>query len=139
VESSLHAISRKHSHPLLINKTRPISQLKISRSPANISWGDMLLLLLPLTPVVQYIQNNQDILSFAGSLLVVSVFTLFSGLYIFAFPALLGFPGSSRTWISLGLAFTFTITSMPALSMSFNWYESGSLWIQWAVLAGVFV
>jgi hypothetical protein len=123
----------------LINKTRPRSQWKINRSPGRISRGDLLLLLLPLTPVAQYILHNQDILSPVGSLFVVVVFTLFSGLYIFAFPALLGFPGSPRTWISLGLAFTFTITSMPALSLGYSWYESGSLWIQWAVLAGVFL
>lgn len=101
--------------------------------------GDFLLLLLPLTPVVQYILNNQQILSPVESLYVLISFVFFSGIYIFAIPALLGIIVSTRTLMILGLAFVFTITSMASLSRYFTWFGSGDLKIQLMFFGGVFL
>jgi hypothetical protein len=122
-----------------IVRIRKGSRLEINIPAGKLSRSDLLLLLFPLTPVAQYILHNQDILSASGSLLVLAIFALFSSMYVFAIPALLAFAGSTRTWVSLGLAFTFAITSMAALSRSYAWYESGSLVIQWILLGGVFL
>lgn len=113
--------------------------ISLKTSNQKVSRGDFLLLLLPLTPVVQYILNNQDILSLSGSMYVVLFFVVFSSLYVFAIPALLGFVGSTRILINLGLAFVFTIISMVSLSQSYAWYEAGSLRVQWTFLGGVFL
>jgi hypothetical protein len=113
-----------------IIKFKPSGKLKFKKSTDKITSGDLILLLLPLTPVVQYVINNQDILSPISLLSALIFFVLFSGIYIFIIPAVLGFIGSTRTLISLGLAFVFTITSMALLSSSFTWHEKGSLKIQ---------
>jgi hypothetical protein len=84
------------------------------RSGKKVSLGDFLLLLLPLTPVVQYIINNQEILSLSGALIVILIFFVFSGAYVFLIQASLGFTVSTRIWISLGLAFTYTLTNMAS-------------------------
>jgi len=91
---------------------------------------DLLLIALPLTPVVQYILNNQDILSPIESLTVLAFFILFASLLIFAIPAFLGSLGSTRTGMILGLAFVYTITSMASLSNAFFWHKSGNLKIE---------
>ena len=96
----------------------------------KVSIGDLLILLLPLTPVVQYLINNQDSLSPIESLAALIFFMLFSSIFIIVFPAFLGSYGSPRVLISLGTAFAFTITSMAMLSSNFTWHEKGSIKIQ---------
>lgn len=114
-------------------------KIAFTKSDEKTSSGDLILLLLPLTPVVQYIINNQDILSPLGSLSVLFFFALFSSIYIFVIPAALGFVGSTRTLIFLGLAFVFTITSMALLSSSFAWLDKGSLRIQLIFFGSTFL
>jgi hypothetical protein len=114
-------------------------KLVFKNSIEKISGGDLFLLLLPLTPVVQYILHNQDILSPVGALYVFFTCALFSALYIFVIPASLGFVGSTRMLITLGLAFVYTILSMASLSHSFAWFQSGSLEIQWVFFGSVFL
>jgi len=101
--------------------------------------SDLILILLPLTPIVQYILNNQDILSLPGSFYIIAIFAAFSVLFIFVIPMLLGIVVSNRTLMLGGLAFTFMITNMASLSDSFHWLETGSLGIQLAIFAGVFI
>ena len=101
--------------------------------------GDLFLILLPLTPVVQYILNNQEILSSLGQLYVFAVFVIFSVLFIIIIPKLLSIIGSSKTMMIIGLAFTFTITNMAFLSANFHWFERGSLWIQLALFSAIFL
>ena len=100
---------------------------------------DFLLILLPLTPIVQYILNNQDILSPLDSLYVVAVFVIFSVLFIIVTPTLLGTVASTKTLMILGMAFTFTITNMALLSAEFYWFEEGSLKIQVALFSAIFL
>ena len=122
-----------------IFKLKQGGKLAFKKSNEKISSGDFFLLLLPLTPVVQYIINNHDILSPFGSLYVLIFFVLFSGIYIFVIPAALSFVGSTRTLKFLGLAFVFTITSMALLSSSFAWLDKGSLKIQLMFFGGTFL
>lgn len=123
----------------VIFKLKRVNKITIKNPIERFSASDFILLLLPLTPVVQYILNNQDILSLLTSLYVLVVFALFSAIFIVAIPILLGVIGSARTLMILGLAFTFTITNMAALSRQFSWFESGVLKIQLTVFGGVFV
>lgn len=91
---------------------------------------DLVLVLLPLTPVVQYIIVNQGILSGMDLLIIIGFFFFSSLLIIFLIPKLLETIGSVKVLMALGVAFTTTLTSMSLLSKWFNWYYSGSLKIQ---------
>lgn len=105
-------------------------KLFFKRTVRKYHFVDLLFLLLPLTPIVQYTLNNRDILSPLDSLYVVVLFALFSAFYIFAVPALIGTYISNKVLIALGLAFTFTIANMASASNQFAWFEEGELRIQ---------
>lgn len=123
----------------LIYKLRKSTEVTFKFSFESLSFSDALLLLFPLTPVVQYILNNQDILSPVGSLSLVALFAFFSGIYIFTIPLLLGIISSARTLMILGLSFVFTLTNMALLSHYFSWYETGDFIIQLIFFGGVFI
>jgi len=114
-------------------------QITFDFSPGNFKAGDLVLILLPLTPVVQYILNNQDILSPPGSFYVLAVFALFSLVFIVIAPVVLGVFGSRNTLVILGLALTYVITNMASLSAASHWFERGDLIIQLALFAGIFL
>ena len=120
-------------------RKKRVSETETTALKDGIEWFDLILILLPLTPVVKYILSNQDILTPLGSLYVLVVFAAFSALFVFAVPVLLGFIGSTKTLMIMGLAFTFTTTSMASLSAEFHWFESGNLGIQLTVLAATFI
>jgi hypothetical protein len=105
----------------------------------NASPSDLILLLLPLAPVVQYIVNNDEILSWVDALLVLSAFALLAAVVVIIVPILLGRTGSARPVMYLGLAFAFTITYMASLSRQFAWHENGSLKVQLPVFGGVWL
>lgn len=110
-----------------LSKFVRFKQLSFKSSVEKLFAGDLTLLLLPLTPVIQYIINNQDILSPFDSFYVFSFFALFGALFILVIPILLRTIGSTRTAMFLGLSFTFSITNMAALSRHFAWFEVGAL------------
>ena len=105
----------------------------------RIQLQDLIFLLLPLTPVVQYILNNQDILSLGQSTYLLILFGGFSAVFILGMPAVLGFLGSARTLLIVGLVFSFTFLNMAALSFQFAWFEVGSLKIQLTIFATLFL
>jgi uncharacterized membrane protein len=112
---------------------------------------DFILVLLPLTPVVQYIVNNQDILTPAGSLYILAVFVVFSVLFVIGIPALLGIvgrtktlrrfgiAGSTKTLMFFGVAFAFMVTNMASFSATYHWFQEGSLVIQLGIFIAIFL
>ena len=123
----------------VIFKTTKANKLTLGDSIEKVRAIDFILILLPLTPVVQFIIYNQDILSPLGSLYVLAVFLVFSVLFVIVIPTLLGIVGSTKTLMLLGMAFTFMITYMASFSAIFNWFESGSLVIQLAIFGAIFL
>ncbi|MFT3893879.1 MAG: hypothetical protein QM730_19800 [Anaerolineales bacterium] len=111
----------------------------IRRSKGKLYAGDFFLLFLPLTPIVQYILKNQETLSVRGSLYIILFFLFFSSIYVLVIPTLLGTAVRSRTLMTVGLAFVFTVLSMSSLSAYFKWFEMGALRKQLMVLGGVFL
>jgi hypothetical protein len=101
--------------------------------------SDLVLPLLPLTPVVQYLINNAEILSWFDFIVVLSIFLTFASLLIFAVPFLFRNTGSFRPLMFLGLAFSFLITNMASLTWHHKWYMEGSLGIQLLVLGGMWL
>jgi len=101
--------------------------------------GDITLVLLPVTPVMQYLIKNSEILSFLEAIGLMAIFILVSSLFILLVPVLLIETGSRQALMSLGVAFTFSITNMSIMSHQFGWYDVGGLKLQAAVFAGVFL
>lgn len=105
----------------------------------KISLWDAMLILLPLTPIAQYLLNNLDILSVGEVAYLFLGFAVFSVGFILGVPWFLGRIGSSQVLILLGLAFTFSLTNMAIVSHQFSWHEKGSLKTQWIIFMGVFI
>ena len=100
---------------------------------------DLILLLLPLTPIAQYVIRNQDILPPVQSLFLLGIFLAFSLFFVQFIPRLLARIASTRTLMLLGTAFAFVIVNMATLSAQHHWFRQGSLTIQWQFLAGIFI
>jgi hypothetical protein len=125
------------------------NRLMFEDSMEKVRASDFILVLLPLTPVVRYILDNQDILSPSGSLCVLSVFVAFSVLFVIGIPALLGIvgrtkalrrfgiAGSTKTLMFLGVAFAFMITNMASFSAIYHWFQEGSLVIQLSIFSAI--
>ncbi|MFC2028667.1 hypothetical protein ACFLTX_01945, partial [Chloroflexota bacterium] len=120
-------------HSKVINKKGFSYQTKQEKATLS----DLVLLLLPMTPVVQYVISNQDILSAADSVYVLTYFLIFCGITIYIIPLLLGVISSTWTLMLMGTAFSFMITSMAAISQQFSWYEEGEFPIQLLIFAGI--
>lgn len=116
---------------------RRIKDTFLSTSVEELSSYDLILPLFPLTPVVQYIINNTDIISLLESVIIFCFFIMLVSLPILVVPLLLRNTGSTRLVMFLGLAFTFLIMTMASLTKQFAWHEVGSLKIQLPVLVGV--
>lgn len=101
--------------------------------------GDLILLLLPLTPVMQYIINNDEILSLADSIQIFCVFLLLASVPIILVPILLRNTGAARPVLFLGIAFTFSITNMASLSKQFGWHEWVSIKILLPIFGGLWI
>ncbi len=100
-------------------------------------WGDLLLLLLPLTPIVQYILANQDMLSIMDSALVFLFFSAIIGACCIACPGLLSlafprWPNHIIMLTSVGLA--HTMFNMGSYSSAFGWYQAGIFKVQGPIL-----
>ena len=101
--------------------------------------SDLILIFLPITPIVQYIILNQDILSIYSSLYLLGFFVLATIVMIVVLPIFLSLAGSRVIFLSLGLAITFILCYMPTLSFNNLWYEKGSLIIQLPVFLVIFL
>ena len=134
-----HLLVEGHKENRTAFETRGAKKLALKTLKNSIEKLDFILILLPLAPVLQYIVNNQDILSPLGALYVFAVFLGFSVLFIIVIPTSLGITGSTKTLMILGMAFTFTITNMASLSAEFRWFERGNLAIELSLLGAVFL
>jgi hypothetical protein len=117
---------------------RPLSLAGEAANDEEFRASDVLLLLLPLNPVVQYILLNRDILHWWDNLAIIAIFGFASSITILIIPQLL------RKWVSrsiavfLGLSLTFTMINMAALARYFSWHKSGEFSIQVGMLLLVF-
>ncbi|MBC8336110.1 MAG: hypothetical protein H8E29_12650 [Anaerolineales bacterium] len=109
------------------------------KSEEGFSTANLILLLLPLTPVSQYILNNLDILSPSESIYVFLIFTVFVAFFVLFIPAFFQRISSSQILMFFGLAFTFSIIYMGDLSHQLGWIEVGTLRKQLAIFTVVFL
>lgn len=95
---------------------------------------DLLLLMLPLTPIVQYILANQDILSPSGTLALLGGSALFLLAVCVIFPMLLRKLFPVRILMIAGMGLSFVVLDMASLSAEFEWHLEGSFPVQVFVL-----
>jgi len=96
---------------------------------------DVILLLLPITPVVQYIILNQNVLTVTDAIIILIFFVALAFLSSCLVPWLLSIAGSRTLLMSAGLSLTFILLNMSTLASNFNWHLVGNL----AILSGIFI
>lgn len=101
--------------------------------------SDLVLILLPVAPVVQYVLANRDILSLWDAFCAVAIVAAVSLVFVAGLPWVLRAVTSLRVVMMAGLSFTFTITNMASLSAQFHWFAQGVLAVQLALFAAVFL
>ena len=124
---------------VVLKKKTLLKDFSFHYAVKNAGFGNFGLVLLPMLPIVQYIINNQEILSFVNSAVILTVFLLLSMVLVSLLPILLGRTDSASGLAILGSTFTFTINSMALLSKTFFWYEKGVFLIQLMVFIAVLV
>lgn len=122
----------------IAHRTGQRDQWGFAYADHNFAPRDLVLLLLPLTPVVQYIINNKEALLWQDSIVVLAFFILYSGIYIYLLPLLFSIFSSTKLLMITGLAFVYTMTNMAIFSRTFSWYQSGNFIIQFLFLMGTF-
>ncbi|HPR64860.1 MAG TPA: hypothetical protein PK014_11625 [Thermoanaerobaculia bacterium] len=100
---------------------------------------DLSLLLFPLTPVAQYMIHNANILFWYDYFYIAAFFILFVSVPLLFIPYLFRFSGSTGSLISLGLAYTYTITDMASLAAERAWHFAGYFPAQLALFAGLWI
>lgn len=122
----------------LVLRFQPAGRRVIDFKRAPLKPGDLLLLLIPVTPVFQYVLNNQDILRLPDSLFLLGVFAGGSFVFILVIPRCLARVVPALPLALAGLAFVFSIANMASLSQELAWFEKGNLAVQSALVAAMF-
>ncbi|CAM3564551.1 CDP-glycerol glycerophosphotransferase family protein [Erysipelothrix urinaevulpis] len=98
-----------------INKSKVFTYQKKSESPDAIA---VLFITLPMTPIVQYIISNQDILGFSDSLKVIGFFLLFCLLFVNVIPHFLSSVLSKSLSQALMTSSLFILFNMASFGRS---------------------
>jgi len=102
-------------------------------------YSDVLLLLLPMTPIVQYIILNQYMLSFFDNIMLISIFLGLALILSFIIPFIFGIFSSRTVLIITGLSFSFFLFNMASMAADFRWIGIGSLNIQILIFSLTFI
>ena len=104
----------------------------------NKKWSDFLLILLPMTPIIQYILLNQEILSIYSSFYVLIVSLIITIIMIISVPIILSPLVPRYIMISLGLSLIFLIFYMPTLALDNTWHKVGNIKKQLLIFIAIF-
>ena len=95
---------------------------------------NLIFLLFPMTPIVQYVILNNEILSISNYFIIISFFLIFILVFAYLIPWILSILASKEILTLTSLGFLFVIFNMASLTASNNWHHQGSLLIQSFVL-----
>lgn len=124
---------------LIIKIADRSQQVKWIQPPEKIQPGQIIILLFPLTPIVEYLFSNRNMLSFTNVLVIVGFFVLFCSIYILLIPIILRQVTHTRILMSLGTTFTYSLLNMASMSQSFSWLKFGSMKVQLPILVVIFL
>lgn len=95
---------------------------------------DLIVTLVPLTPITQYIFHNQDILSLHQSFTVFSFFALMSIVLCALIPIIFSVFAKKAALQISATGFLYTLLSMANFSANNHWHLAGDIIVQIAVL-----
>ena len=102
---------------------------------------DTILLILPLSPVIDYALINNEYLNLNGYFYLIGITLTFILFFTFIFPVLFSFIASFKTLMFAGLALSFIILNMAKISSNHNPGDTlfnSYFWIQGAYLTVLF-
>ncbi len=95
---------------------------------------DFVFILIPLTPVMQYILSNQGSLTVLSSFLVFVFFVLIALVFGIAIPVLLSKFAFKQVLITAAISFITLITAMASIAEANAWTQKGQAAVQMTVL-----
>jgi hypothetical protein len=96
--------------------------------------GEFVFLLIPMTPVMQYILSNQNSINLISSIIIFLFFGLLSAVFGIVIPILLSRFAPKKVLITASISFLYLLMSMAALAAASGWSGKGVLKIQLLVL-----
>ncbi|MBP7901738.1 MAG: sulfatase-like hydrolase/transferase [Spirochaetes bacterium] len=100
---------------------------------------DFAFILLPMTPVTQYILSNQDSVTMQGTVILFAVFVILSAVCGIIFPVCLSKIASKKVAMTASIAFLTMIFNMASLSSMNAWSIKGVFGIQIAVMVLIII
>lgn len=107
---------------------------------------DLAVVLIPLTPIVQYVFSNQDILNVSNSFSLVAFFAVISLVFCLIIPIVFSIFAEKILLQISGAGFLYIMFSMASFSASKHWHEVGDFSYQimvtaivLAALSGIFI
>lgn len=107
--------------------------------PESFTAGDFVFILIPMTPVVQYILSNQDSISILSALLIFIFFAIITTVFGVVVPVLLSKFAPKKVLLTASISFICLTLSMASISTAFGWSQKGSKLILSLVLIAVIV
>lgn len=101
--------------------------------------SDFAFILLPMTPVTQYILSNQDSVTANGTVILFAVFIVLAGVCGVVIPVCLTKIASKKASMTAALAFLSMILNMASLSSMNAWSIKGIFGIQLGVMALILI
>ncbi|HOU85972.1 MAG TPA: hypothetical protein PK158_14115, partial [Spirochaetota bacterium] len=101
--------------------------------------SDFAFILLPMTPVSQYILSNQDSVTMQGTVILFAVFIILSIVCGIIIPVCLSKIASKRIVMTASIAFLTMIFNMASLSSMNAWSVKGIIGIQIAVMGLIII
>ena len=100
---------------------------------------DFTFILLPMTPVTQYILSNQEAVTITGTVILFAVFIILSILFVVIIPISLSKIASKKVTMTASIAFLTMIFNMASLSSMNAWSIKGIFGIQLAVMVLIII
>ncbi len=96
--------------------------------------ADFIFILIPMTPVMQYILSNQDSLTMFSSSLIFIIFGVTIAIFGIVIPVLLSRFAFKKVLITASVSFLYMIMSMASLAAANGWSGKGIISIQIVIL-----
>ena len=106
----------------------------LEKSFEKFSFSDFALILIPMTPIAQYILSNQESLTVLNSMIIFLIFAIAISILGIVIPVLLSKMASKHLIVTASISFLSTLMIMAYVSASRGWDRKGDIGIQLLVM-----
>ncbi len=106
----------------------------LEKSFEKFSFSDFALILIPMTPIAQYILSNQESLTVLNSMIIFLIFAIAISILGIVIPVLLSKIASKHLIVTASISFLSTLMIMAYVSASRGWDRKGDIGIQLLVM-----